>query len=136
MSEIILFIGLPGSGKTHVSSRMCSETFDDIIDLDLLPQRIEVDVIIGICDVNFCDDIILNNAVAFLEDKYPDSHIEKHYFENSPDKCRANVTHRNDGRNVEGTIQRFEKIYNPPEDSHEVWTYKRKRLGKDYEKDD
>jgi len=111
-----------------VSGRMCSETFDDIIDLDLLPQRIKVDSTLGICDVNFCDDKILSNAVVFLKDKYPDSHIEKHYFENAPDKCRANAAHRKDGRNVEGTIQRFEKTYNPPEDSHEVWTYKRKRL--------
>jgi hypothetical protein len=121
MSEIILFIGLPGSGKTHVSGRMCSEIFDDIIDLDLLPQQIEVDSILGICDVNFCDDKILSNAVAFFKDKYPHSRVKKHYFENAPDKCRANVVHRNDGRNVEGTIKRFEKIYNPPQGFHEVW---------------
>jgi hypothetical protein len=47
------------------------------------------------------------------------------YFENDPVKCRKNVEHRKlhqtDTRNVEGTIKRFEKIYNPPPNSMKIW---------------
>lgn len=114
MYKIILFIGLPGSGKTYHSKKLCDLVIDDIADLSQLPETIG-NADLGISDVNFCDDVILRSAVKILREKYPKHFIERIYFENDAEKARKNVILRNDGRNVEGTIRRFEKIYNPPD---------------------
>lgn len=76
----------------------------------------------AIADVNFCDDKILRAAIARLKCDFPSHAIRMIYFENNADKCRENVYHRNDGRNVEGTILRFEKVYAPANGACEIWT--------------
>jgi tRNA uridine 5-carbamoylmethylation protein Kti12 len=112
MSEIVLFVGLPGSGKTYYANKMCDLVIDDISDISQLPSFIG-NKTVGITDVNFCDERILKKAKEILNSRY-EVNIEVIYFANDPEKCRNNVEYRNDGRNVEGTIRRFEKIYNPP----------------------
>ena len=123
MSEIILFIGLPGSGKTYWARKLCDIVIDDIVDLSSLPTSLGGNIL-GICDVNFCDEQILNKAFQILGQIYPGVPIRLFYFENNSFKCRKNVQDRKDGRNVEGTIHRFETIYKPPSSAQQIWVDK------------
>lgn len=116
--KITLIIGLPGSGKTHLANTICNVVIDDITSLTQLP--VDVDEFV-ITDVNFCDASMINRAENILYKWYGDVEIKRIYFENDSTKARKNVEYRNDGRKVEGTIRRFEKIYNPPTDVHLIW---------------
>lgn len=118
--KIILFIGMPGSGKTYWAHELCDIVVDDIIDLNSLPLSLNGNVL-GICDVNFCDPVVLNKAIQILRGIYGDIFIDLFYFENDSKKCRRNVAYRDDGRNVEGTIRRFEGTYSPPSNAAKIW---------------
>ena len=91
--------------------------YDDIVSLAGLPDDDDNFVIV---DVNFCDSKILKLAITTLNDLFPNHTITIIYFENDAKKCRHNVAVRNDGRNVEGTIKRFEHIYSPPADALKI----------------
>ena len=119
--KITLIIGLPGSGKTWLANELAEPTtaiIDDITSLDQLPDDAEELII---TDVNFCDSTILNQATAILRERYGSISIERVYFENDAALARQNVERRNDGRNVEGTIRRFESIYQPPVNAWRIW---------------
>ena len=123
--KIVLIVGLPGSGKTYLANflaDMCEymSVVDDITSLDQLPESGDI----AITDVNFCDSKILEKAIDMLHEKYSNAMVVVMYFENNPDAARRNVAYRNDGRNVEGTIRRFEKIYNPPDETRKIWNPK------------
>ena len=123
MDTVILWVGLPGSGKTYHANKICDIVIDDITDITQLPSDEELETkVLGITDVNFCDINILDFAYKKLKEMYPNHIIVPHYFENDVDKCRSNVLYRNDGRNVEGTLIRFSKIYDPPKDATKVWS--------------
>lgn len=120
--SITLIVGLPGSGKTFLANQLSTPStviIDDIISIDQLPEDCG-DLIIT--DVNFCDSTILEKAKVELLKKYGIwTHIEVHYFECDADAARRNIEYRNDGRNVEGTIRRFEKIYKPIGIALKIW---------------
>jgi len=118
-SMIRLYVGLPGSGKTFHANLECDVVVDDISSISELPNSISGTL--GITDVNFCDAVILSKAKEMLSELYNNVKIEVIYFENSLDKCVNNVYHRNDGRDVMGTIKRFSKIYVPPKCNRKVW---------------
>lgn len=121
MPKITLIVGLPGSGKTFLAnllSTFSTVIIDDIKSAKELPGFCD-DLIIT--DVNFCDGNILNRALAMLSVKYDAVPIKVVYFKCDVKSARRNVEYRNDGRNVEGTIQRFEKVYAPPDDAREIW---------------
>lgn len=122
--NIVLIIGLPGSGKTHLADEYCLSgrviVIDDITSVDQLPDYDE-NLILVITDVNFCDATILAKAEQKLCKKYSDIEISHVYFENNEIAARKNVEYRNDGRNVEGTIRRFAAIYQPPTDACVIW---------------
>ena len=114
-------MGLPGSGKTYHSHKECDVVVDDIKDLNQLPLPETVhNKTLGIIDVNFCDEKILSKALKILKTVYHHFDISIVYFENNSDVCRKNVLYRDDQRNVEGTICRFEKIYEPPHTARKI----------------
>lgn len=122
MYSIILFIGLPGSGKTFWAKKTCDVLIDDITSLNELPTQEELGSNnLGITDVNFCDKNMLEKAVGILKEKFPKHEIGVSYFENDPIKCKKNVQYRNDGRNVDNTIDLFSKIYTPPSYARKIW---------------
>jgi predicted kinase len=99
--KAVLLIGLPGSGKTHFAQNNYVPNgfvlLDDPNDVDLLifkgqdlPEKFVV------TDPHFCKEEARNAATIFFEDFGYD--VEHIYFENSPEKCRKNIEHRNDGR--------------------------------------
>ena len=117
---IHLLIGLPGSGKSTwlESIPNKNEIFDDISQND--PKLIQLNKLlknnpenIFISDVNFCEKQILDRAINKIKE-LSDKQIEFQFilFPQSSEICRLNVQQRNDGRNVEFTINRFEKLVN------------------------
>ena len=127
--DVHFIIGLPGSGKTHIayetSKKRGGYVVDDIKDVSELPSKVDAPWIIT--DPNFCNGSTLERAKKIVFDHAHS--LEKdivvtvfcHYFENNPDQCRKNVRYRNDGREVEGTIRKYEKMYNPPYWARKVW---------------
>ena len=116
--KITLIIGLPGSGKTYLANNLSGIIIDDITSIDQLPNDANELII---TDVNFCDVKILERAEEMLRERYGNIDIKRIYFENDAEAVRKNVEYRNDGRNVEGTIRRFEPIYQPPADARVIW---------------
>lgn len=116
--KITLIIGLPGSGKTFLANELSGIIVDDITSIDQLPDSANKLII---TDVNFCDANIIERAEEMLRKRYDDVEIKRIYFENDAVAARKNVEYRNDGRNVEGTIRRFEPIYQPPTDACVIW---------------
>lgn len=112
---------MPGSGKTYWSEKICDLVIDDITDLNDLPDLSENKILLGICDVNFCDPLILKSAIGKLQELYVGVEIDLFYFENDVEKCRKNVKRRNDGRPVEGSFRRFKEIYKPPKSAKKIW---------------
>lgn len=123
--SINLIVGLPGSGKTHLAWDIGGYVVDDIKDMSDLPDTIEHDTW-TITDPNFCNAKTIEIAKSQLKHHakglgYSNVVFNIHYFENNPDQCRKNVRYRNDGREVEATIRKYEKIYKPPYWAKKVW---------------
>ncbi len=68
-----------------------------------------------VTDVNLCEASTREKATKLIKSLSPDRKVEWIFFENNLEKCRKNVEHRNDGRNVEGSLKRFSKTYTIPE---------------------
>lgn len=114
--NILLIIGLPGSGKSHFCKKLPSDVFyvlDDLQILDGLPEANEQRILV-IASPNFCYPGVLRGAKRYLRGRYSGCSIQCIYFENDPDKCLSNVKHRNDGRQVEQGIKLMSKYYRIP----------------------
>lgn len=122
MKNIYLLIGIPGSGKSHwlkTKEDIKSCVLDDISQLnnplDLLQDAINNKNIksIYISDVNFLDLSILKKAESMIENYFNHQPYSMNYviFKSTKEISEHNVVLRNDGRKVQGTIQRFYKHY-------------------------
>lgn len=127
---VSILIGLPGSGKTTYINQFAPKynaIFDDILSPeDVIRFKnicIEFGGLIVIADCNLCNEKNLYVLEHILKNEIGrEVKIEKIYFENNPDACRANVARRNDQRNVEGSIANLSRIYSPPKDAIRIWS--------------
>jgi hypothetical protein len=122
---IHVFVGLPGSGKSHHARRIVQShdtvrLFDDIFKIkDIIKSARENDVTI-ICDPHLCDP----DAREQLEKRLTMDSITWHFFENNIEKCWANIKNRNDGRIVTmNTLKYFSELYKIPEGEEVIEIY-------------
>ncbi len=124
MSEILIIIGLPGSGKTHYIHNVLSKKGETLINFDdwgrkkwgnyFIPNlegeftdddRYE-DLIREIKDfrgkiivsgAQFCDHDFLCKSEYYLKSQFPDLKIRRVYFENNIEKSISNIVYRDKG---------------------------------------
>ena len=121
MSEIIIIIGLPGSGKTHYIHNVLSQgkqlkNFDDwgrektgdyffgipnpevrFIDDDRygdLIEEIKNKRKIIVSGAEFCDHDFLCKSEYYLKSQFPNLKIRRIYFENNIEKSISNIIYR------------------------------------------
>jgi hypothetical protein len=121
--RIILIIGLPCSGKTHLANSLLGRNWGwQLIDDPKYFKKVE-DVIwtatntVIISDPNFCIKENRLSAIRKLK-SIRDVDIDFIYFENNPKKCIKNFKYRKmngDERNVLNTILLYTKKYTIPQ---------------------
>lgn len=122
MKNVYLIIGIPGSGKSYWLKRkedINTCVLDDISQLnkplDLLFSAINNPKIknIYISDVNFLELSVLKKAEEIIQDNLKNQVHKISYviFKSTKEISEHNVMLRNDGRQVQATIQRFYKKY-------------------------
>ena len=115
MQEVILIIGLPGSGKSTLIEYYKSHPFIDYniyddwmewvhddkendfsadLNYSNLIQDIEQGLNIIIAGVRFCNNEFLHKSEYYLKSQFPHLKINKIYFENDPIKSETNITYR------------------------------------------
>jgi hypothetical protein len=130
--KIIMLVGLPGSGKTTLGNIMMSRaglSSPDFIFLDDITifgglASLEEAISFGwnniiVADVFLCRTSDRTKAVQWLKKNAVGYEVELVYFENAPEKCRANVLRRTAGgdhRKVNDLIADLAKSYIIPED--------------------
>ncbi len=122
MSKVICIVGLPGSGKSTLISKI-KETRPDLVVFDDILSRDQITELLNtldkglsciVADVYLTVPAVRRTAQTLLHEH----DIEWIFFENAPDKCRANVKRRmdvGDTRDVEGSIRRFTEQYVIPD---------------------
>lgn len=123
MNKTCLFIvGLPGSGKTYLGSKLAEERQAIFIDD---PKRFDnVDQNIVVADPNLCREEVRKNAKEIVE-SFGFS-VEWLFFENDPAQCKKNAEARSlagDDRKVNGSILLFSKVYFIPNGEKTIPVY-------------
>jgi len=128
--NLTVVIGMPGSGKTTYMKSVLVENpevllFDDYqnesYDDDGDPKRSKYykTLIEGlkqgktalVSDIRYCSQYELNLFLSAVLSAAPNSHVEYRYFENNPDKCRANVITRGRAKDrIEKELEWIEKL--------------------------
>ncbi len=130
MAKVTFIIGLPGSGKTTLLNNHYQGKVDFVFDdwmgwdvwidgvfpskefnseprYDSLISRLNNNEDIVILSIRFCNHEFLCKAEYYLKSQFPNIEIEKIYFENDPQKAKANILYRD---NLDGG--RWEKDKN------------------------
>jgi len=125
---ITCIAGLPGSGKTHLMDEIVDGypplrawTVDDISELAQLPGSYAVKRLdhLIITDPHFCRASTRARVDLLMRVRYGVP-VEWIFFENDPERCRANVRRRNDSRKVLGMIHTLSQLYTIPQGSRVV----------------
>lgn len=148
--KLIIVIGLPASGKTHLlrcwktknivgwtcedfhaNARNNSTEVVDSIFLEPLIKQLNQGVSCAVADIAFCDLTRLQFFKDYIISRVPNVNIEHYYFENNKQACIENAERR--GRaNLEGEIKKIRElsvIYIPPLNAKSNEVYKSESLG-------
>lgn len=125
MAELIVIIGLCGSGKSSLCYKYNTHViFDDFIThfyngklIDTIKEGNKV----CIADPRLCIYKTFTRYIKQIE--LYTTNIELILFENNPTQCLINIGNRNDGRKgIENTIMKYSELYNLAN----YWDYKHK----------
>jgi len=112
-NNVLLIVGLPGSGKTSWAiQNMCNKNYHLIddpksIDLDIKPF-LGSDLIV--CDPHLCNKKTLNYCIDYFKSNNYD--VKVLYFDNNKEQALINSKKRN--KKVVKFIDIMSRIYNPP----------------------
>lgn len=127
--NIILIIGLPGSGKTHLGQKLQCELPKSLFIDDASSTLFNYEIwnLANSCDY---ENIILADCYlcisAHLEaalNMFINHNVTRIYFENNPEQCLKNVQNR-DNRNVDGWIKYLAVEYIIPHNVNMIPVYK------------
>lgn len=123
-SQIIVIIGLPGSGKSSFSENFCQshKIFDDFINIFYsgeLMDNIKNHNKVCIIDPRLCVFAIFFKYITIIEKYASRKDIQLILFENNPSQCEKNVSVRNDGRILNNTIKNYSGNYSI--DNYSQW---------------
>lgn len=129
MQNIILIVGLPGSGKTKLANEIKAINKDYVIIDD--PKNFNIDIeknIISnkniiLVDPNLCFEKNRIRLTELINKINKNMKIDWIFFENNPIKCLNNINSRIDNKDVKSFIKEFSKFYKIPENSNvfEIW---------------
>ena len=112
---MIIVIGLPGSGKTHLINKFKMNIYDDFISNffngELIDELLE-NKDICIADPRLCNKEIFEKYMKCIEEIVNKSDISLILFKNDKEQCLKNIENRNKKR-VINNIERLSMIYNP-----------------------
>ncbi len=138
MQEVILIIGLPGSGKSTLIEHYKSHPFinykiyddwitwthDDqnkefIADVNYkeLLETLNQGTSTIISGIEFCNNEFLHKSEYYLKTQFPNLNIKRVYFENDPQKSESNIRYRDKQRggyweaNKEGEMWYYGTIF-------------------------
>lgn len=133
MNEIVIIIGLPGSGKTFESEYYKSqgyEIYDDFLSTiydGRLLRSIKCNVKVCINDPRLCYFPTYNRTISQIEKI--NKNISLILFKNEPEKCIINVSNRKYVDKIINNIEQYSKFYdielydNYPKIIKEVFNY-------------
>jgi len=117
--QVIIVIGLPGSGKTFFCQDICSahghKLFDDFLnnfyDGELL-EALQLGNKVCINDPRLCQYPIFEKYMTIFSNYVGHDNIHVYLFENDPDQCTKNIIRSNDTRKgLVHTITSYSKHY-------------------------
>lgn len=120
--RIVLVVGLPASGKTHLARRISEQGGLELLDdppagfplRDFLHSKDSGAVI---ADPHLCCPKTRAAALDLFEREFPKALVEVFYFENDPAACLDNMRRRQaagDARQVEDMIRMSSRHYRVP----------------------
>jgi hypothetical protein len=136
--ELMLVVGLPASGKTHLIHQLQIEAESAGMKVCLLddprrPEQLEAFIrdveqagadLVLIADPALCDPVARQAAEGLLRERWKPVSVSWKFFENDPQQCVSNAVRRRDGRNVLPDIRQLAHRYVIPKgvDTIPVWT--------------
>lgn len=118
MSNILMIVGLPGSGKTTLAKQINADNGGKYYLIDD-PKNFETDVMpfldrdVIITDPYLCFKNFRVAAIKRIESVKPGVKIDWIFFENNPEKCLDNAKNR-PNKKVESFIKNFSSKYDIP----------------------